>query len=243
MESIQNHLRSEIGRHNPCFLDRIKQYGKALKKDEYAFLRIYAEKATYETQPESQCDDMITTVFKKLYDILAYYESSRGFNCIPGTDNSDGAWSYFESEIDKAKNALMEKFIVKQGSEADYQKLKKIINETEIFVKSYSVPGVVKRWREINPQINYFHCVFDILEEYGIETARQLYCEGLLNYFPTITLSKHGNVIFLILSTQMPMTICSIPRIVFFRTNCCRRFIRFLTRISAMIDIDNARGT
>lgn len=45
------------------------------------------------------------------------------------------------------------------------QKLIQIVNETEQFIKSYSIPGVVKRWKNINKRITYFDAVYDICAE------------------------------------------------------------------------------
>ena len=38
------------------------------------------------------------------------------------------------------------------------------MDETEQFVRSYEIPGFVKRWRRINPQILFFDCAFDLME-------------------------------------------------------------------------------
>lgn len=45
-----------------------------------------------------------------------------------------------------------------------YGKIIRIVDETEQFVRIYEKPGVVKRWRRINPQILFFECAFDLLE-------------------------------------------------------------------------------
>lgn len=134
-------------------------------------------------------------VFGMLYDILARYEESDCFSCIPGTDDLDGAWSYFEGEIGKVKKELESQFLGRHA-DADCQKLERIINETEVFIKSYSRPGVVKRWRRINPQINFFDCAFEIIEECGMEAARRIYREGLLDYIPSYYTVKVRNDYF-----------------------------------------------
>lgn len=126
----------------------------------------------------------VKIVFEMLYDILACYEKSGCFNYIPGTEDSDSAWSYFEGELDKVRKVPECEFLGKHDSE-DYKKLGNIIDETEIFIKSYEVPGVVMRWRKINPQINYFDCAFDLIKELGKETARQLDDEGMLAVSPS----------------------------------------------------------
>lgn len=126
----------------------------------------------------------VKAIFGMLYDILALYESSGGWNYIPGTENTDGAWEYFEGLIENAGKRLTVDFHGKRDDPV-CQKLERIIGETKEFVKSCEVPGVVTRWREINPQINYFDCVFDLINELGMEATEQLYREGRLAIFPS----------------------------------------------------------
>lgn len=45
------------------------------------------------------------------------------------------------------------------------RKLMRIVDETEAFARSYEQPGVVKRWKRINPQIMFFDCAFDLQSE------------------------------------------------------------------------------
>ncbi len=190
--TICNHLRTDIHANFPKEITVIKKYGKVLAGNKNAFLH---EVKVSEIHPDDRRGDIYKTVFGMLYDLLACYEASGGFNYIPGTDDSDGAWSHFETEIGRVKKELMTKFFDQCGNK-DCQKLERIINETEAFIKSYSVPGVAKRWRKINPQINYFDCVFEIIRGCGMETARQLYGEGLLDYLPCDYIIKAQKVYF-----------------------------------------------
>lgn len=43
-------------------------------------------------------------------------------------------------------------------------KLIRITDETEEFVRAYEKPGVVTRWKRINPRILFFECAFDLME-------------------------------------------------------------------------------
>ena len=45
------------------------------------------------------------------------------------------------------------------------ERMKRILDETEVFLRRYEQPGVVMRWRERNPLIEFFDCAFDLLEE------------------------------------------------------------------------------
>lgn len=45
------------------------------------------------------------------------------------------------------------------------ERMERILDETEFFLRQYEQPGVVTRWRELNPLIEFFDCAFDLLEE------------------------------------------------------------------------------
>lgn len=184
-DTVRNHLRSRTQKKGPTLpkeIADIKKYGAVLANNEYEFLLKLTDD-TLEDKAEDQ-SRAAKTVFDMLYDLLAQYEASDGFNRIPGADNSEGAWSYFENEIDRVRKELETLFLGDRES-ADREKLETIINETECFIKSYSIPGVVKRWREINPLINFFDCAFEIIDECGMETVRLLHRKGLLDYLPS----------------------------------------------------------
>lgn len=133
---------------------------------------------------------IILEVFSALWDILSLYEISDGYNYRPDTGSLEGAEEYFETLLED----LRERWgIGRWGSISELlrssigfyiaDKLGYIIYETEVFVKSYSVPGVSRRWREINPHLNYYDPVFDLLEELPpkeFEVFRDLY-----SYHPT----------------------------------------------------------
>lgn len=184
-ESVKNHLqrdRNAPGAHYPR-IKEMKEYGRILKGDEYAFLiPCDPKKLSAKKQSNSRRGD-VDTIFDMLYCILSCYGASDCFNYIPCTDNSNGAWNYFERDINKVRKTLNMKFLGRRDS-TDFQKLERIINETEIFIKSYSIPGVVERWKDINPQINLFDCAFEIIEECGMEKASLLYRNGVLKYLP-----------------------------------------------------------
>lgn len=183
-ETVHNHFRTrnQNGATLPKKITDIKNYGAVLANNEYEFLFKLTDN-TFKDKAENQ-DRAAKIIFNMLYDLLALYEVSDGFNRIPGTDNSDGAWSYFENEIDRVRKELETLFLGERES-ANREKLETIINETEDYIKSYSIPGVVKRWREINSLINFFDCAFEIIDECGMETARLLHSKGLLDYLPS----------------------------------------------------------
>lgn len=45
------------------------------------------------------------------------------------------------------------------------ERMERIMDETEFFLRQYEQPGMVTRWRKLNPSIGFFDCAFDLLEE------------------------------------------------------------------------------
>lgn len=197
-DTVQNHLRSrnDKGADNPESIDTVKKYGKYLLGNEYAFLEPAPASGKPFAEPSEELHSgSVKAIFGMLYDILAKYESSGCYNYIPDTNNGDGAWEYFEGLIGDVRKRLTSDFLGKRD-DAVCKKLERIIDETEVFVKSYSVPGVVKRWRKINTAINYFDCVFDLIDEMGIEAARELKRAGRFAFFPSDFVIKARDMYF-----------------------------------------------
>lgn len=105
----------------------------------------------------------IKEVYKMLYEVLYEIVDSCNYNFVPDkeTENID-AFVYYEKRIDAIRNTVNTKLIDKQVIR---QKLIQIVDETEQFIKSYSIPGVVKRWKDVNKKITYFDAVYDICAE------------------------------------------------------------------------------
>ena len=118
------------------------------------------KKSDCTVQLDSRTLEQIRKIFGQLLQVVSCIEKSDHFNNIPGT-YADG-WSYFEDEILNIRNNVLESFI---GQQSVIARFEQIISETEIFIKSCSVPGVVDRWQEINPAIRYFDCVYDFISE------------------------------------------------------------------------------
>ncbi len=105
----------------------------------------------------------IKEVYKMLYEVLYEIDESCSYNFVPGkeTENID-AFVYYEKRIDAIRNLVNTKFLDEREIR---QKLIQIVDETEQFIKSYSIPGVVRRWKDINKKITYFDAVYDICAE------------------------------------------------------------------------------
>lgn len=101
---------------------------------------------------------------KKIYGLLNriiwQLEESEHYNYIPGT-KEDG-WDFFDMELSAVERAAQREFL---GEPSILNRLEQIIKEVRFFVRSFSTPGVVERWREINPTINYFDAAYDFIRE------------------------------------------------------------------------------
>lgn len=109
----------------------------------------------------------IKTVFSELYKIVGLYEITGCYNYIPDQKSVDigeymkGKFLAVRRTVDSlftVDSLLLEEDIVSE-------KLHRIINETEYFVKCYERPGTVMRWKQINPRLLFFDCAFDLMEQ------------------------------------------------------------------------------
>lgn len=132
--------------------------------DEMAFLEeVEVETITQALMEQETRNDntQIKEVFKLLYEVLYEVVESCNYNFVPENENLD-AFAHYEKRVDAIRNLVNTKLLDKREVR---QKLIQIIDETELFIKSYSIPGVVKRWKAINKKITYFDVVYDICAE------------------------------------------------------------------------------
>ena len=147
-------------------LNTVRLLGLAYGGNEMAFL----EEVEIETitqalmeKENNRCSAQIKEIYRMLYEILYEIDESCNYNFVPGKETeSIDAFAYYEKRIDAVRNLANTKFLDKRQIR---QKLIQIIDETEVFVKSYSIPGVVTRWKELNKRIKYFDAVYDICAE------------------------------------------------------------------------------
>jgi transcriptional regulator with XRE-family HTH domain len=131
--------------------------------------------------------EKLLEVYRKLIEIISLYEESQCYNMIPErfhVDNQE-AWDFYERMINDVRLDVNTYFL---GDDEIFNKLITIIDETEYFLKIYEMPGVCQRWQQLNPDIMYFDCAFDILEKEP-ELYEQIkagkYHNISLNYYPT----------------------------------------------------------
>ena len=131
---------------------------------------------------------VIPEVFTALWEILSLYEISDGYNCRPDTGSLEGAEEYFGAMLKSARETVGRLEAPRNDPGPQYcrwqlNRLLRLIDETELFVKSYSVPGVTLRWRRINPRLNYYDPVFELVEELSPKVWRRLWY--MFGYRPT----------------------------------------------------------
>ena len=126
----------------------------------------------------------VREVFELLWDILSLYEESDCYNYLPGTKDNEGAWEYFDGLVLNVRKKANSLFLGERDSE-EYRKLNTIIDETEKFVKCFSIPGVAMRWREINPRMHYYDCAFELIDACGPRAFVEAANRGMLAYIPT----------------------------------------------------------
>lgn len=104
----------------------------------------------------------IKTVYGMLWDVLALYEKTDCYNRMPEGEKAADIWEFMGDKLLDVRKTIDTLFL---GEEEIKKKLIRIADETEHFVRVYERPGVVTRWRKINPQMLFFDCAFDLLEE------------------------------------------------------------------------------
>lgn len=104
----------------------------------------------------------IKSVYEMIWEVLALYEKTDCYNEIPADEKEEmDIWEYMSGKLLNIRKAIDTLFL---GENKLRNKLNIIVDETEQFVRRYEMPGVVKRWRQINPQILFFDCAFEIME-------------------------------------------------------------------------------
>lgn len=103
----------------------------------------------------------IKRIYERLREVLALYQKTDCYNKIPSGESYKGdIWDYIGEKIEEIKHEVAVLFI-----DDDIKlRLINLVLETEVFVRSYEQPGVVQRWRVINPNIMFFSAAFELLE-------------------------------------------------------------------------------
>lgn len=126
---------------------------------------------------KSEIGDTIMEVYTELWSLLSLYKTTEGFHTkYQGEDARDfvlrkisGIKDRIKSFRDGAYKEIVYRgklFVLADTTQVNLaEDLIYVIEETEYFVKQCEIPGVVKRWKRLNPKLLYFECAFEIMEE------------------------------------------------------------------------------
>lgn len=128
--------------------------------EEGAFLKV-VDVVDEEGQKQEKKKEKIREIVAMIDGVLRQIDKSSQYNCVPDGSGDDG-WGYYDDCLEAMEHKLVALFC---GEEDVEERLKNLIEETRIFVRSFSRPGVAQRWCEISPEILYYDCVYDVLEE------------------------------------------------------------------------------
>lgn len=121
----------------------------------------------------------VKRIYSELWTLLSLYEVTDYFDetpvggkmsgeemleeaKLPGAETDGDILDHVErkiADIRKMVNVLL------LGERKVAKSLMQIIDETEYFATQCEIPGVVTRWKKINPRLIYFDCAFDIMEK------------------------------------------------------------------------------
>ena len=131
-------------------------------------------KAPHFLLSKTEREHKLHIVYMELRNILGMYKYTDCYNYLP--DEEDVA-DYLKIKLTKIHimvNVLFEK------TEWE-EKLHRIVSEVQYFVSRYERPGVVLRWKQLNPNLLFYDSAFQFKEEVSHEAY--LKCQrGLTGY-------------------------------------------------------------
>lgn len=166
----------------------IRHLGLALADNEMAFLipiTLDSFAQIVDSIKESSNLDNANEIYNQLNQVLYLLELSCYFNYIPNTED-DGKAYFSKMMIDIRKDAdrlFGNKPIVRK-------RLYELIDEVDFIINSCEVPGVPQSWIDVNPNIKYFDCVYDMIEKnpmlyMEIKEQNMNGCRVGFRYYPT----------------------------------------------------------
>lgn len=112
----------------------------------------------------------INDVYEKLRTLLSLYEETDCFNTVPEGETEEDIQEFINKKFAEIRKSAQTTSLYPNDQESAEkqeiaEKLLRIVDETEYFVRQYEVPGVVLRWKQINTRLIYFDCAFDLMEK------------------------------------------------------------------------------
>lgn len=143
----------------------------------------------------------VKTVYQELWDLLSldvetehFFKLPKGAEPVEDSEEDEG-WNYAYKKINEIRGHVSVLFL---GEEKIIRSLNQIVEEVKYFIKNCEVPGVVTRWKRMNPRLVYFDCAFEVMEtcpEAYMEMRRGL-TETRLSCYPDAELIEKRKAYF-----------------------------------------------
>lgn len=101
-------------------------------------------------------------IYEELHGLLEQYAETECYNRAPTKAPESDGLAYVKrrmAEIWRTAAAWL------SWTKVHTRKIVRILLEVEYFLRSCECPGVVRRWKEIDPALNYFDCAFELMEK------------------------------------------------------------------------------
>lgn len=164
VERFNNYIFGTSSDATKGSVELLKNLGRALEGDEYAFLKAISlasfTKIINEMKIKKPYLEEAREIYSRLNQILYLLETSYYFNYVPKTDACGEI--YFAELMDQVRREVDSIFGDDRGVR---NVLYKLIDEVDYIINICEVPGVPESWFTANPKIRYFDCVFLMIEE------------------------------------------------------------------------------
>lgn len=150
---------------------------------------------------KKEIKNAVKTVYQELWDLLSldvetehFFKLPKGAESVENSEEDEG-WNFAYGKIKEIRDQVIALF---PDEWEIIRRLLLIVEETKCFIRNCEVPGVVTRWKQINPRLVYFDCAFEVMEtcpEAYLEMRRGL-TDVRLSCYPDEELVEKRNVYF-----------------------------------------------
>ena len=150
---------------------------------------------------KKEMKNAVKTVYQELWDLLSldvetehFFKLPKGAESVENSEEDEG-WNFAYGKIKEIRDHVIALF---SDEREIIRRLLLIVEETKCFIRNCEVPGVVTRWKQINPRLVYFDCAFEVMEtcpEAYLEMRRGL-TDVRLSCYPDEELVEKRNAYF-----------------------------------------------
>lgn len=137
----------------------------------------------------------LEVIYEELLEIISLYELTDCYNKMPEGMNGENE-RYLKTELIRIHQMADLLFVDKEIN----KKVWNIIDEVRYFTEQYERPGVVTRWKQINQNLIFYDCAFEMKQELPEKEYLQIQ-RGLspvkLATYPDAELVKERELYFL----------------------------------------------